>query len=217
LPELKGCEEVQVQLEDISISLASCQADQNSTLCKSFARVVSKHPISSRLPKTFSVALPHTPFYWAMPTIALRSLEDDFGYRSEAASWWWEIWHLPFLSCIALLITFVSIWHGKSRWKTKKLRRAALLAQQLETQLEREIAYQADLARTDIECKRQAQLNREAEITEQQRIAAQHEVEKIAAEHLAKQVAERAESASLLEAAFAPAKGKRRKNVPTSK
>ncbi|CAG0942232.1 hypothetical protein ANRL1_00868 [Anaerolineae bacterium] len=216
MPELKGCEDLQAQLEDISISLASCQADQSSTLCKSFTRVVSKHPISSLLPKTYPVELPHTPFYWAMPTAALQAQAANFEYRRDVAYRWWIACSPLFLSCIALFIAVVSIWFGSSRWEAKKLRRAAQLAQQRTILAERERVHHAELARAHIEAERQARLEREAGIAEQRRIAAQQESERLAAEAAAKTAAEEAEVASLLDAACTSTKGKRRKNASSS-
>lgn len=209
MPELKGCEDVQVQLEDISISLTSCQADQNSVLCRAFVSTVNKHPISSLLPKTYAVELPHTPFYWTMPTEALQAQEGNFGYRREAAYWWWRTWSSLLISCIALFFTIFTAWKIYTIQREKKKKRKYQVAQQKAALAKQERIRKDQVARARAEAEQRANQEREAAIADQSRISKEQAAKRMDDEAAARLAAERAEAASLLDSVFRSSNSKR--------
>lgn len=135
---LRGCTEVASQLIDISISYASCKADQRSKLCNAMVKIINEELILSILPKPSVLTLPKNPWYWSLPTYALESQASRFGYRIEVAGWWWQAWHTTILSCIALLIMSIATWKWRCNFKIKKQRQANYLARQRANQLEQE-------------------------------------------------------------------------------
>lgn len=133
-----GCEEIDLQLADISTSLKSCKVDQRSQLCKMTVVVINKHPISNVLPDTREVVgLPSNPFYWDMPTNLLDAQADHFNYRAETFDWWWKKWRLTIINAILILIIFVStliVWKiialNKQEELEKKSKKTAEAAEQ---------------------------------------------------------------------------------------
>lgn len=212
--DLQECGTVQYQLTDISISLSSCQADQRSTLCQAVVRVISKHPIASLLPKASALKLPDSPWYWNLPTTALEAHSSNLGYRIEAAFWWRDKWRAYILSCVALLIMAIA-WILWSEWNDARQQRANELTSRREALIEQKKSLRILDEQAHIKVERQTELERETAITEQQHLVAKQLAEQQAAE--AKLATEQAEAVSLLNAAFAPPKPKRRKRVPSSK
>lgn len=100
---LKGCDVLQSQIKDISVSLQTCLADNRSELCENFVEVINSHPMSRVLPSATAEHLPASPFYWSLPTKALESLSNKFNYRSEVENLWWDSWHIQILFAAGLL------------------------------------------------------------------------------------------------------------------
>ena len=107
---LQGCDVVENQMTDIAVSLASCLADERSSLCQTVVGVISKHPIVAMLPEAKPIVLPNAPWYWSLPTAMLDALSNHFSYRTETAIWWWNRWRIPLLSCAALLSLTYGAW-----------------------------------------------------------------------------------------------------------
>ena len=109
---LQGCDVVENQMKDIAVSLASCLADERSSLCQTVVGVISKHPIVAMLPEAKPIALPDTLWYWSLPTAMLDALSNHFSYRTEIVMGWWNRWRIPLLSCAVLL----SLTYGARVW-----------------------------------------------------------------------------------------------------
>ena len=216
-PALKGCNTVKEQLQDIAVTLASCRTDQRSLLCKAVVDVIGGHHIVSILPKANAVELPENPFYWRLPTEALQAQAGNFAYRKEVASWWWESWRAIILSCSAMLALTYAVFLWWKKRETAKRRHAAKLAHKKAERLEMERKSREQAEQAQAEAERQAQILREAERVEQERIAEELAEKQKAAEAAAKLAAEKTEAESLLKAAFASPKEKRRKNAPSPK
>lgn len=100
---LHGCEIIATQLHDLATSLATCEADQRSDLCKQIVRVIAKHRIAALLPTATAQPLPHSPFYWNLPTRALNAHASHYDYRRQAMSWWWQLWQTQIITLSALI------------------------------------------------------------------------------------------------------------------
>ncbi len=114
---LHGCEIVATQLHDLATSLATCEADQRSDLCKQIVRVIAKHRIAALLPTATAQPLPHSPFYWNLPTRALNAHARHYDYRGQAMSWWWQLWQTQ-ITLLTTLIVFAwlgILWREESR------------------------------------------------------------------------------------------------------
>lgn len=103
---LRGCDIVRNQLNDLSITLSSCNSDNQSRLCKAVIEVIPNHPIHHWLEKSQPITLPHHPFYWKLPTQGLDARSGEFEYRKEAFAWWWNEWWR--WVCSILLICLVA-------------------------------------------------------------------------------------------------------------
>lgn len=212
-PSLHGCNTVRAQLDDIAITLASCEADQRSDLCRAMVRAIGKHFISSLLSKAQAARLPHMPFYWNLPTTALEAQAANFEYRREAASWWWETWRTIILSCIALFTMGFAVWFLWTSWAEARKKHAEIISFQRAEEIKQEGARRIQQGKVRIEAQRKARLASDAAIAEQARITAEEMAKQQAAEAAARLAAEQTEASLLLKAAFVPAKGKRRKDA----
>ncbi len=222
---MQECDLVAGQLLDITVSLASCTNDMRSTLCQKVVTHFEKSPFAYLMSISKPVALPDSPFYWAMPTAMLEVLAARFEYRAEATRWWWEQWYLPILSCIAAsFLVYISLvaW---TYWERHQETKAELRADQEAILLEHENARQASHARLRAEAKARAEAETQQRLAEQERIeATKAEQERLAQKQAAEQAihnklaAEQAEAQQLLSAAFSNTKKpKRRKHDSSSK
>jgi hypothetical protein len=121
---LYGCDLVNYQLLDISIAFISCQQDQRTTLCREFVKAIVSNPIATMLPTAQVQPLPHSPWYWKLPTRALNELSGIVSYRNEVADWWWQEWNKSILSGIYIFLTIISglVWKFESvRRKKEKI------------------------------------------------------------------------------------------------
>lgn len=209
---LRGCTEVASQLIDISISYASCKADQRAKLCKAIVRVINEDVILSILPKPTALTLPEDPWYESLPTRALESQASKFDYRIEVAGWWWQAWHTYVLSCIALFIITIATWKWRCNFKIKKRRQAEYLARQRANQLEQEKQQRADERQIQLENERRAKWLHDQVVSERQRIEAENLAKKKIAEAAAKLAAEQEEAAKVLSSIFSPAEKIQRRN-----
>jgi hypothetical protein len=203
--DYKGCNEVDEQVADISVSLKTCLVDQRSRLCQALVLVISKHPIYKSLPTSDAVVLPQTPFYWSLPTKALDAQASNFGYRSESISWWWGkcgivIWLLTIFLLFAFGLYRYWIFRQKIQLEIA-LENQAKIAHQLDQ--EKLIAKQAQQARrieaVRVEAEKEVELAKQELIEEENRIALEEKLANEKAEKLAK---EKADADALLNAVF---------------
>ncbi|BBE51877.1 hypothetical protein OYT1_ch2362 [Ferriphaselus amnicola] len=118
---ISDCALVTEQLTDIVVSISSCRVDQRSTMCKAVVALASKDSIARQLKTLPPTRLPQTPFYWSMPTNTLEVYAAQYGYRTEAARWWWARWFhlaLPCLAAIGVLALVILIKWLKSDEQT---------------------------------------------------------------------------------------------------
>jgi hypothetical protein len=114
---LQGCAIVATQLQDLAVSLASCEANQRSYLCQQVVLIIHQHRIATLLPVATAQPLPGSPFYWKLPTLALDAQASHYGYRRQAMSWWWVSWRTVIITFTAL-IGFTGLglfWRKESR------------------------------------------------------------------------------------------------------
>lgn len=207
-PDLKYCDTLQAQMQDIAITLNSCRQNQRSRLCQAVVEIIGIHPISSTLPKVKAIQLPDTPFYWSLSTAVLEAQAGNFGYRKQAASWWWESWHTIILSCFALLGIANGVWVWLWNWKNKQRQRAASLARQYAARIEQQHMQEIRTKQARIEKEHQIEMALKKELAEQQRIASESHAKQQATDAAATLAAERAEAARLLSSVFSPTKTK---------
>jgi hypothetical protein len=215
--DLQGCDAVKNQMTDIAVSLASCLADERSSLCQTVVGVIGKHPIVAMLPEAKPIALPDAPWYWSLPTAMLVAQASHFSYRTETAIGWWDRWRIPLLSCAALLsLTYGALVWWLRRKKANQQRASAVASQRAAYAEQERIRLKRD-NEARVEAEHHAKLVHDAAIAKQQRLAAEKLAQQQAAETTAKLAAEQAEAAMLLSAAFKPAsKPKREKHVTSS-
>ena len=201
---LQGCDVVENQMTDIAVSLASCLADERSSLCQTVVGVISKHPIVAMLPEAKPIALPDTLWYWSLPTAMLDALSNHFSYRTEIVMGWWNRWRIPLLSCAALLsLTYGARVLGLRRKKANEQRVWEVVSQRAADEEQERIGrIRAEQAR--VEAERRAKLARDAARAEQQQQAAKKLAQQQATQAAAKLAAEQTEAARLLDAAFKP-------------
>ena len=203
--DLQGCDAVENQMTDIAVSLASCLADERSSLCQTVVGVISKHPIVAMLPEAKPIVLPDAPWYWSLPTAMLEALANHFSYRMEAGIGWWNRWRIPLLSCAALLsLTYVA-WVWWLRRKKAIQERAFEVDSQRAADAEWEKIRRVLDNEARAEIANRVKLAREAGIALQQKHTMEKLAQQQAAEAAAGLAAEQAESAMLLSAAFKPA------------
>lgn len=212
---LIGCDTVDVQIRDITISLHSCLADERSQLCKSVVDVVGKHPIASILPKGHALQLPDSPFYWDMPTSALDALAGNFGYRNEASMWWWDRWCIPIISWVGLMsIVSITLFLFFRHKKSSEQHRMLEIARQRARDGDEERLRQRNEEDARIQAVHRAKVAHDANMLRTKQLAEKELSEQNAIRAAAKfaaEQAERAEAAALLSAAFKTiSKSKRR-------
>ena len=200
--DLNGCEVVVSQVTDIAISFSSCKADQHSKLCKIVVQAISKNPVLAILPESGALPLPKNPWYLSLPTKALESQGGKFGYRNEAAYWWWQAWRTSIISCFALLVIFIGALQWWRQWRRDTQQRVATMARQDIARIEQEKSRSIREKQTQAEAAHQAKLAREADIAEQQRVAMENLAKQQEEQVAAKLAAEQAEAAKLLASVF---------------
>lgn len=220
---LQECDTVTDQLLDITISLASCKSDMRSTLCQKVVAYFEKSQFSYLMAVSKPVVLPETPFYWTMPTTMLEVLAARYEYRVEAASWWWERWYLPILSCIAASFLVYVALLAWTYWERHQEIQAERQADHEAILLEQRNARQASHARLRAEAKARAEAETQRCLAEQWRInAAKAEQELLAQQQAAekaiqdKLALEQAEAQKLLNAAFSNIRKPKRRNHASS-
>ena len=211
---LDGCDVVESQLGDIAISIASCQADQRSRLCKVALlaiKIDTDHnlaflPHADALP----LPLPHSHWYWVLPTRTLESQASKFAYRTEAAGWWWGVWGTSILFCTALLSIFLGAWKWFLIRRNARQQQAMHLAQQRLAQIEQQKIRSLQDEQDRIENEWLVKLAHDAETAEQQCLALGVIAKQQADEAVAKLAAEQDLAVKLLASIFnASAKSKR--------
>lgn len=212
-PSIKECDRVTNQLEDISISYASCLADRRSTLCQGMVAAINQHPILAILPKSSALPLPDQPLYWSLPTTALDSQASKNGYRTEVTRWWWQSWHTSILSCIALLIMSIATWKWRCNFKIKKRLQAEYLARQRADQIEKEKQQRAYEKQIQLEKEIREKWLHDQTLIEQQRLAAENLIKQKSDDAAAKLAAEQSEAARVLSSIFAPTEKIQRRNL----
>ena len=200
--DLQGCDAVENQLTDIAVSLASCLADERSSLCQTVVGVIGKHPIVTMLPEAKPIVLPDAPWYWNMPTAMLEAQSWNYGYRKETAIWWWDRWRIPLLSCAALLSLTYGAWVWWLSHKKDNQQRACEVASQRAAHAEQERISLIRAEQARIEVAYRIKLAREAGIALQQQHAAKKLAEQQATQAASRLAAEQTEAATLLSAAF---------------
>lgn len=201
-PVLKGCVVVHVQMQDIATSLASCHADPRSSLCQTVVNIFD--PIANELPPAKPVQLPMVPWYGHMPTAFLDALAGPFGYRTQAATWWWKSWHITLLSCLVALSTILAAWFWWFQSQKKKQKLEQLLAIERERRMEQENIRRERQEQARIAAERQSRMEGEAIKAEQERLAEIEAAEAQAEVERARLEAEQAEAAALMDAIFNP-------------
>jgi len=211
--DLAGCNVVQSQVLDIAIAYESCRKDQRSQLCQAVVQKVGKHRIATILPRSNAIQLPSSHFYWELPTTLLESQADNFGYRSEAAGWWWQSWARPILSCLALLIVGFSGWYWRNEESKAKQERAKQENIRRSQQEKLRIAAKHQAQQARIEAEHIEKLEREETAAEQKRLAEKQAEELRAAEAAKKLADERAAVAALLQAACSTGSERKGRNA----
>jgi len=200
--DLQGCDAVENQMTDIAVSLASCLADERSSLCQTVVGVIGKHPIVAMLPEAKPIALPDTLWYWSLPTAMLDALSNHFSYRTEIVMGWWNRWRIPLLSCAVLL----SLTYGARVWWLRRKKAIQERAFAVDSQRAADAEWEKIRRVLDNEARAEianrVKLAREAGIALQQKHTMKKLAQQQAAEAAAGLAAEQAESAMLLSAAF---------------
>ncbi len=200
--DLQGCDAAENQMTDIAVSLASCLADERSSLCQTVVGVIGKHPIVAMLPKANALQLPDTPWYWNMPTAMLEAQAWNYGYRKETAIGWWNRWRILLLSCATLLSLTYGAWVWWLSRKKANQQRVCEVASQRAAHAEQERIRLKRDNEARVEAEHRAKLARDAARAEQRRLAAEKLAQQQATQAAARLAAEQAESAMLLSAAF---------------
>jgi hypothetical protein len=199
---LQGCDVVENQMTDIAVSLASCLANERSSLCQTVVGVISKHPIVAMLPEAKPIALPDTLWYWSLPTAMLDALSNHFSYRTEIVMGWWNRWRIPLLSCAVLL----SLTYGARVWWLRRKKAIQERAFEVDSQRAADAEWEKIRRVLDNEARAEianrVKLAREAGIALQQKQAAKKLAQQQATQAAVKLAAEQAEAATLLGAAF---------------
>lgn len=208
--DLQGCDIVASQLNDISISLASCKEDLRSQLCKALVHDLGNKDFSS-LPGAAAIPLPNSPWYWSLPTYALESQSGKFDYRTEVAGWWWQTWSAIILSCSALFASAISAWQWFSYIEKNRRIQNDIKARQQSERIKQKQLQQAREEQMRRENELQVKAANGAAIAEQQRITSENLAKQKSAEAAARLAAEQAESAELLSYVFVHSKTRQRK------
>ncbi|NOS97382.1 MAG: hypothetical protein HOP25_02790 [Methylotenera sp.] len=203
--DYEGCNEIDAQVTDVSVSLKSCAVDQRSWLCRTVVLVISKHPIYKVLPDVESMVLPSNPFYWSLPTHSLEAQASNFDYRLESISWWWGKWKIVIFLLITLLLFAFGLYHYRNFRQKIQLQIAQAYQEKIALKIEEEqlLQKQALLARRNeaakLEAEKEVELAKQKLFEEENRIALEVILANEKSEKLAK---EKAEADALLQAVF---------------
>lgn len=136
-PDFDGCDLVISQIYDISLSYKSCLYDQRSKLCKVIIDEVRASRLYLYLPKTKTLELPSTPFYWTLPTRLLEAKSSPNEYRDEAWNWLW--YKVKYYVLAAVLAALVAIFYFCFKFYLKNAQEKKENERALEMDRQREV------------------------------------------------------------------------------
>ncbi len=204
-PDFDGCDLVESQIYDISLSYSSCLYDQRSKLCKAIIDEIRESQLYIYLPKTIATELPSSPFFWSLPTKLLEAQSSRYGYRDETKSWLWEklkfsILSITLVGIVALCYYCFSIYMKKIQLNIEK-ENALEMARQLEKEMHDKKRDQQALIEKALKLEKEKSAEEEYRkiIVEEQRTALEAQIFREEQEKLAK---EKAETEAMLQVIF---------------